>query len=468
VQGREDWASIHRAYDAAWALGIDVVVVDEPGHWLEDEAGPHAGLREAFVPCSIAVDGGLAQRLCDVVRAYPRAVDGLVTVSDARLASVAKACEELGLPTSPAAAYELAGDKGASRLLEAKAVGDFVAVVSGVDELDEVVGSHEGAIPFPLIVKPCLGWNSDCVSKVGTLAELRHAVRRASERHANAPTKVTRTVIEPYISGPEVDANFVMLDGELLYHQMLDDFPCTGDTTAAAQTEAEAAAPNFMETLMLLPSGLPADEQAVLRESLRHSILRQGFTSGVFHCEARVRGSRAEYRPRADNGLLDLHVDDAPSDRAPTCYLHEINARTPGYSSSVCALLTHGVDYYALRLLFALGDAQERIRALSVPFGHPQSSQWTLGLAVFPPSRGGGVMASEDAIGEMLEADQGMRAWVAEYQTMVKAGARVYGPGEEQLWYIGYASIFSREGRRECLERVQAARERFTYKLQGE
>lgn len=465
VQGREDFESIHRAYEAAWALGITLVIVDHAGHWLEDDSGPYAYLREAFIPCSIDVDADLSQRIYDVVKAYPRPVHGVVTISDVRLASIAKTCEMLGLPTSPSDSYVVAGDKGASRLKEPKAQGDFVAVVSSVEELDDLVSKHEGDIPYPLIVKPCLGWNSDCVTKVRNLAELRHAVHRASERHANAPTKVTKTVIEPYISGPEVDANFVILDGEILYYQVLDDFPCTGDTPEIAQNAAEAAAPNFMETIMLLPSGLPEDEQLVLRDSLKESILRQGFSSGVFHCEARVRDSRTQYRTRSDNGLMDLYVpDQAPSSKA-SCYLHEINARTPGYSSTICALLTHGVDYYAIRLLFALGDAQERIRALSVPFAH--GSQWTLGLTVFPPTRGG-IMETEDAIAEMLEKNPYMREWIAEYQTMRKGGSQVYGPDDTQLWYIGYASVFSRTSRKECLERIQAVRDKFSYRLVGE
>ncbi|KAI9150233.1 putative peptide transporter ptr2 [Paramyrothecium foliicola] len=438
VQGRDNFESIHRAYEAAWALGITLVIVDQAGHWLEDDKGPYAYLREAFITCSIDVDAGLPQRLYDVVKTYPQHVDGLVTISDVRLASVAKASEMLGLPTSPSESYTIAGDKGASRLLEPKAASDFVAVVSGVHELDDLVAKHEGEIPYPLIVKPSLGWNSDCVSKVKNLEEMRNAVKRASERHANAPTKVTKTVIEPYISGPEVDANFVMLDGEILYFQVLDDFPSTGDTLDVAASAEAAAAPNFMETIMLQPSGLPEDELEVLKEGLKESVLRQGFSSGVFHCEARVRNSRTSYRPRKDNGLLDLHIPEEIPATKPACYLHENNARTPGYPGTVSALLAHGVDYYAIRLLFALGDAQQRIRALSVPFAH--GSQYTLGLTVFPPTRGG-IMETEDAIAEMLENHPYMRDWIVDYQTMRKGGAVVYGPDDTQLWFIGYADL---------------------------
>ncbi|KFA46095.1 hypothetical protein S40293_07766 [Stachybotrys chartarum IBT 40293] len=469
VQGRENFESIRRAYEAAWALGITLVIVDQAGHWLEDDGGPYAYLREAFVPCSIDVDAGFPDRLVEVVRGYPDKVDGLVTISDVRLPSIAKACEMLGLPTEPYESYRMAGDKGTTRLMEDKQPGDFTAVVASEDEFDEVLAQQGGELPFPLIVKPCLGWNSDCVAKVRNLEELRGAVRRACGRHANAPTRTTRAVIEPYIPGPEVDANFIFLDGEVLFYQVSDDFPSTGDTLAVARTREAAAAPNFMETIMLLPSGLPDDEQLVLRESLKESIFRQGFRSGVIHCEARVRDSRTVYRAREDNGLMDLHMAEEPPAAGPSCYLHEINARPPGYFSSMSVILTHGVDYYAVRMLFSLGvDAsRERIRALSVPFGHPRNSQYTLGIAVFP-GEGTGVMETEDAIAEMMDAHPETRPWLADWQTMRKGGAKVFGPGENELWYVGYASVVSREGRKECLERVAHVKERFTYKVREE
>jgi hypothetical protein len=466
VQGRDSFESIHRAFEGAWALGIALVILDEAGHWLEDDNGPYAYLREAFIPMSIDMDADFPQRIADAVRAYPLPIHGVVAISDVRLASIAKASEILGLPTEPYQAYKLASDKGTTRLMEEEKQGDFTAVVSSVQELDDILAQRHEDISFPLIVKPCTGWNSDCVSKVKTIDELRTAVSKASDRHKNAPTPSTRAVIEPYISGPEVDANFIFLNGEILYYQVSDDFPSTGDTPAAARSAAEAAAPNFMETIMMLPSGLPDDEQLILRDSLKDSIFRQGFQSGVIHCEARVRDSRATYEPRADNGLVDLKIPDkAQSHPQASCYLHEINARPPGYFSSVSVMLTHGIDYYAVRMLFALGDADERIRALSMPFRN--QSQYTMGIAVFPGTRTG-IMETPDAILEMLDNYPWMREWIADYQTMRKGGSKVFGPDESELWYVGYASVISRTSRKECLERIKTVKELFTYKLVGE
>lgn len=464
IQGREDFESIHRAYEAAWALGITLVIVDQPGHWLEDDHSRYAYLREAFIPASIDVDAGFPQRIVDVVKCYPLPVDGIVTISDVRLPGIALATEMLGLPTSPSDAHKVAGDKGSTRLMETETDGDFVAVVSSLAELDDILDKNEGELPYPLIVKPCLGWNSDCVAKVRSLEQLREAVRRASERHASSPSQITRAVIEPYIDGPEVDANLILLNGEILFFQVSDDFPSTGDTLTAARSDEAAAAPNFMETIMMLPSGLPEDEQLVLRESLKESVLRQGFTNGVIHCEARVRNSRTRYEARADNGLVDLHVPEKKHNTPAACYLHEINARPPGYFSSVSVMLAHGVDYYAVRLLFAIGD-EERIRTLSMPF--LSGTQYTLGIAILSAARTG-IMETPDAVLEMMEKHPWMKEWIVDHQTMRKGGTKVFGPEESQLWYLGYASVASRLSRKECLERIQAVQDNFAYKLVGE
>ncbi|MBE3049802.1 ATP-grasp domain-containing protein [Candidatus Bathyarchaeota archaeon] len=465
VQGRANIDASRQFYEAAKALGITLVVLDEPGHWIEDDNGPYAHYREAFIPVSVVGDEGLAQRVVDAVRAYPHKVDGIVTISDVRLAMVARACEILGLPTSSPVAYERAGDKGATRELESAATGgDEGFIIKTLGELDHVLGERGNRLQFPLIVKPCTGWNSDCVVKARDEKELYAAVRRASARHADSANKSTAVVVEPYIDGPEIDANFVVLDGEVLFCDITDDFPCSGDLAA---TEGTAAA-NFMETLMDVPSGLPEDEKDMVRDSLRKSIARLGFDSGVFHVEARVRGSHARYEVCSTSGILDLHTREVGSTaEEPSCYLHEVNARPPGYINCVAALLAHGVDYYAVRLLLSLGSRENtRTRAVSRPFldGKPQ---YVLGVCVLPPTRGG-IMASEDAVLEFLEANPGLRRDIVHYQTVKGRGDVVQGPESNELWCVAYVIVASRKGRGECLELARVVREKFDYRLIGE
>ncbi|KAL2133424.1 hypothetical protein VTI74DRAFT_2350 [Chaetomium olivicolor] len=464
IQGRANIHASEQFYQAAHALGIALVVCDEPGHWMESSdvaVNPWAPYREAFVPMRIDADAGFAQRIVDAVRAYPGKVDGVVCISDVRLEGVARACEILGLPTEGSEAYKVAGDKGLARKLEEEE-GDESFVLENAGQLEAILMERGKRLEYPLIVKPCTGWNSDCVVKVLNEGELRAAVKRASGRHANSAARNTRVVIEPYISGPEVDANFVILDGEVLFCDITDDFPCPGDLVTA---EGKTFAANFMETVMDVPTKLPEDEQRIVRESLYKSIVRCGFKSGVFHCEARVRGSRAVYRQQEDNGLLDLH-EEAKLGEA-TCYLHEVNARPPGYINCVAALLAYGVDYYAIRLLLALGEeGKEKIRALAQPFagGEPQ---YTLGIAVLPPTKAG-VMGSEDAVLEFLDANPDLAKHVVFHQTVKQRGELVQGPDSSELWCVGYVIVVSRTGRKECLELAQMVRERFDYQLMNE
>ncbi|KAL2147139.1 hypothetical protein VTI28DRAFT_569 [Corynascus sepedonium] len=463
IQGRANIQASQQFYAAAHALGITLVVCDEPGHWMESSdtaLNPWAHYREAFIPMCIDPDDGFAQRIVNAVRAYPEKVDGVVCISDVRLEGVARACEILGLPTEESKAYKVAGDKGLTRKLEdGNERGGESFVLEDAQGLETVLRETGGRLEYPLIVKPCTGWNSDCVVRVRDEEELRAAVNRASRRHANSAAKNTRVVVEPYIDGPEVDANFLIQDGEVLFCDITDDFPCPGDMV---QAEAKTFAANFMETLMDVPTALPEDEQRMIKESLRNSIARCGFKSGVFHCEARVRGSRAAYRPRKDNGILDLH--EVMEKRQASCYLHEINARPPGYINCVAALLAYGVDYYAIRLLLALGEeGKERIKALAQPFagGKPQ---YTLGIAVLPPTREG-IMGSKDAVKEFLDANPDLEKHVVFHQTVKQRGELVQGPESSELWCVGYVIVAARTGRKECLELAQVVRERFDYKL---
>ncbi|KAF2271447.1 uncharacterized protein EI97DRAFT_487445 [Westerdykella ornata] len=457
VQGREDIDCIERALKAAVALGIKLVVLDEPGHWLQDPQSPWAHLREAFVAVDISPDSGLATRIADAVKSYPEQIDGIVTISDVRLPAIARACVMLGLPTESVEAYEIAGDKGRTRLLEP--VGsDESFVLTHADDLGPYLERREHPLRFPLVVKPVVGWSSDCVSKVKDVAELKSAVRKASNRHAQAPKPSTTVVVEPYIDGPEVDANFVLLNGEILFLDINDDFPSPADQEGAGLKA------NFQETQNVIPSGLPKAEQDAIRTHLKSSILRQGFRSGVFHCEARVRNATVGYGSTT-SGIVDLVPKPKIAESQEVAvYLHEINARPPGYLESVAVLLAHGVDYYALRMLLALGSPEiPRLRALSQPFqGGPQ---FHLSLMIIQQTRAG-IMKTGDAAKEFLEKHPHMREHVVDYYTRKKGGDVLEGPDASSLWWIAYFSVVSRTSRQELLERVEYIQRHFEYEVE--
>ncbi|KAJ6150427.1 hypothetical protein N7471_001626 [Penicillium samsonianum] len=222
----------------------------------------------------------------------------------------------------PSGGLKVATDKYATRAAEEADTPVSASFrVQSIEELDDLV-TRPNAPPltFPLIVKPCLGWSSDCVTRVTTIGELRDAVHRASVRHLGSISTSTGVVIEPYIDGPEVDTNIILLDGECLFFEISDDFPCTGDAP-----DANAQTSNFQETQIMYPTALPEAEQMTLRDSIRNSLIRLGLTTGVFHVEARVRNSVANYATD-ESGLFDLRIGSDQSDlqaEQPNCWLIE-------------------------------------------------------------------------------------------------------------------------------------------------
>ncbi|CAI4210943.1 unnamed protein product [Parascedosporium putredinis] len=374
VQGREDIDCIARALDAASALGIKL----------------------DFVAVDITADAGLPQRIVDAVRSYRLPIHGVVTISDVRLAAVARACQELDLPTESPEAYEIAADKGRTRLLETVGAGESFVLQKAGDLAGYLARrEEEGAAPlaFPMVVKPVVGWCSDCVSK------------------SASPSTVV--VVEPYVDGPE---------------------PC-GCSGAGYKA-------NFQETQNVMPSALPAAEQAAIKEQLLQSMLRQGFRSGLFHCEARVRNSA----------------------QAPEIYLHEVNARPAGYLESVAVLLAYGVDYYALRMLLALGPSEHaRFRALAQPFrGGPQ---FHLSVMIIQQTKAG-IMRSEDAAKEFLDRHPDVRRNVVDYYSRKKAGDVLEGPDASALWWVAFLSVISRTSREDLLKRVAFVQENFDYEME--
>ncbi|KAF2185755.1 hypothetical protein K469DRAFT_687610 [Zopfia rhizophila CBS 207.26] len=461
VQGREDIDCIERALKAAAALGIILVILDESSHWLQDPHTPWAYLREAFVEVDITPNIGFAGRVANAVRTYPHKIDGIVTISDVRLPGVARACQMVGLPTESPEAYEIAGNKGHTRLLETVGANESF-VLSSADELETFLEQrqprHGPPLRYPLVVKPVVGWCSDCVSKVQNYTELTIAVQKASARHADSAKRSTAVVIEPYVDGPEVDANFALLDGEILFYDVNDDFPSPADVPGAGFNA------NFQETQNVMPSGLPTEEIIAIRDQMRQSMLRQGFRSGVFHCEGRVRNSRVKYAVK-DGNVVDLTPTNGDgSHEEPQVYLHEINARPPGYLESVAVLFAYGIDYYALRMLMALGPAENaRVRALSQSFLN--GPQFHLSLMILQQTRAG-IMKTADAAKEFLEEHPDIKTKVVDYYTRKKGGDVLDGPNASALWWIAYFSVISRESRGDLLRQVDFIQQNFKYEIE--
>lgn len=204
-----DGACSWQLYDAAKSLGIDVVVLASPGHVLQQRA-QFIPWYHHFVAVQCGFDADFPTRIVTAVREYEReharTADGIVTGYESYHVAVSMAAKQLGLPCEPVSAFEVATDKFKTSLLE----GRKSYTASSVDEALQVARTEE--IPWPLILKPCRGWASDLVFKVDNIQQLEQAApRMKSDSHGN------NFVMEHYCSGPEVDINFVLYDGKVLF-----------------------------------------------------------------------------------------------------------------------------------------------------------------------------------------------------------------------------------------------------------
>ncbi|KAF3400206.1 hypothetical protein F1880_007983 [Penicillium rolfsii] len=189
-------------------------------------------------------------------------------------------------------------------------------------------------------------------------------------------------MLETYVSGPELDANFVLVDGSVLFLELTDNFACSGDDSSAT------LAANFAETLQISNTRLPAREVEAIREKLGRSLRALGFQWGVFHVEARMQNSAMQYErvnvPDAEGrfagSIIDLvaaresqltRPSSTPTPQ-PDPFIIEVNVRPPGTGGTWSTVCTYGVDLGALQLLRALND-RDRFRALSSPFLYPGS-----------------------------------------------------------------------------------------------
>ena len=455
IRGRPNITAGGPVYRAARALGLDLVIIDDEGHWLQPDTDENRMHREAFLATDMTEDSGVVDRILASIARYPLPIHGVFTLSDNFFVTTARVASALHLPTSPVSAFESSVDKYRSRLLQ-DAPGQ-TARVSSVAELHALLSPTSSSTQppalftptFPVIVKPTKGWSSECVSKVSDPADLALAVQKATARHGSA------AVIEPFFDGPEIDANFVLLDGEVLFFEIADEPPCQADARGASVHDT------FSPEALTLPSALPAGEQEVVRETLRGVLVKAGFRTGVFHVEARVVGSRLGYQRDGEGGVVDLVRREAgtvlPEEKA-ACKLIEINARPPGYRVSVPSRHTYGVDFFAAHMLAAVGDA-DRLRMAARPFDHAvegrtRGAQYWSRLVYIPAPKGGVVRwpSGLSPCEELKRRRPELREKIVVAVDYCMPGERVGMYTDGAKTYVAHLLVCSRISRREAIE----------------
>lgn len=442
ISGPDHGGTGESIYMAAKALGIDMVVLDSPHHWVN---GPrYSPWRKATIPleCPLHPDSRFVERIVEAVRSYDGSIDGIVTFRDHYKLPVAEAALRLSLPTYPPPAYEIATDKFKTSISE----GHRAHKASTAEQASIIVQKQN--LQFPLITKPTNGFLSEGVFRAESLQQLEAGIKAIhTERHGH------EFVIEKYCEGPEVDANLVLCDSESIFFEVSDDFPKGADINGHSKINT------FIEVANVLPSKLPVGELSMLRDALTRSLLRMGFKDGFYHLEARVENSSMHYVMK--NNVLDLDERDTPTHVSPSSWLIEVNPRPPGIQASAAVKHTYGVDYFALALLFALDDRQ-RVRQLSHSFVNgPQ--YWC--QMVFIPVEKGGVYNSGNVCAELFERRPDLAAFVSGSFCFLRKGDKVADPTSGINSWVAYFNVFSRTGREHLLEIAEAIRQEVTFSI---
>ncbi|KAF8202073.1 hypothetical protein K438DRAFT_1932782 [Mycena galopus ATCC 62051] len=434
-------------------LNVSVIVLGTgephgPKHWLQNpENAP--GFCDAFISIDMTIDDDLPARIVDAVCAYKGfdKIDGILTGHDRYLVSTAKAAVMLGLPASPVRAHEIATDKYAMREFEVDSQGgDFQFFrFPDLGEMKEKLNSttHPISVQYPAIVKP--GHNdTELLASVG---------RIDTSRHGRA------VIVETYIDGPEFDANIVLCEGEILFFELVDDFPSAGDKPGAG------AKGTFFETSEFTPSNLPNSEREIVKNSLHSTLLGLGFTWGLFHVEGRVKDSSMEFRAD-ESGIVDLRPRLVTRSNPPSCFLVEINARIPGLGCAMSTIHSYGVDFYAAHLLTCLRDA-ERLRLVTTAFDFPQrpnGSQYWCEVVFIQPERGGR-FNTEDPCSELLQRHPTLQANVCRHLCCYAKGDIIPDPATGVCLLLAYFLAYSRKSRQHVREVSEMIRGEFRYEI---
>jgi len=269
ILGHRSLFMMERWIRGAHALGCKVLVFGQHGSFFEEPQ--YAGLIEQFVPIDMTVDQNLAQRILDALEKSDHKLDGITSTIDVYFDAAAKVSLELNLHTSPIESIAMAQDKYATRTRFGNST-PLMLLATDCDDLRKQIDALASCIIYPLIVKPSKGWSSEGVFKVTTESELFTSVSKL-----NTFQPGVKVIVETYVDGPEVDANFLLWDRDIHFFEVVDDFPCSADLPGSAFSTA-----NFQELEMVYPTNLIASEQELLKTQIHKFLLDSGFRDAFF------------------------------------------------------------------------------------------------------------------------------------------------------------------------------------------
>ena len=219
------------------------------------------------------------------------APDGIMTLAtDMPMRSIARACEELGLPGISFDTAIKSTDKG--EMIKAFEVSNvehpWYFILSRPEDLDKIIDK----VSFPCISKPTDNSGSRGVMLVHNESELREAVSYSSKNGRGGSV-----IVEEYLKGPEVSVEIITLDGQPHVLNVTDKL-----TTGA---------PHFVEMGHNQPSMLGDSNIEKIKDLACRAVKAVGIKDGPAHDEIMLteKGPRmVELGARMGGDCITTHL----------------------------------------------------------------------------------------------------------------------------------------------------------------
>ena len=287
------YRSKRHIYERARELGVRLVVLDGPGHWMRECVGP-SDLVERHLSVDLAPLSTFVERAVDAVRAAGVLLDGIGTIDEFAGAFAARIARRIGLPFHSIAAADLARDKHRAREACAAALLPCPAFAR-IESAGDLVRAGE-RVGFPAVLKPVSGVGSVQAYRVAGEAELARRYQaivrevrdaRSTLREGLSSDKdwfelmwsgVPTLTLESWIDGPKYDVDLLLQEGEVVYAHATDDLePC-----------------GLRDVRRVAPSGLDDGAEAEVIAHAAACVRALGFLRGAFNVEVKrtSRGPR--------------------------------------------------------------------------------------------------------------------------------------------------------------------------------
>ena len=210
-----------------------------------------------------------------------RSVDGVVSVTEDTIEIAAELSERLGLPGQPTESMPALRDKLRQRdaLRAAGLPGPAYARVSTPAEALEALTR----VPLPAVLKPCRGSGGALARRIEPGMDV--AADRGGDARACAPARVGRSTRTPRSSWSRCWSALLARPKGLAPYVSVETLAAAGRFHHLCVTDRFPLAPPLLETGMMLPSCLDAEQQAAVVAMAEQALRALSFRHGAAHTE---------------------------------------------------------------------------------------------------------------------------------------------------------------------------------------